>query len=62
MFLVREDWIFKAWGSIPPMPVGRGEELPAQPLVHRQDEPIQLSLGMVASQQSPLPFHWMRRL
>jgi hypothetical protein len=27
------------------------------PLVHRQDEPTGLSLGMVASQQSLLPFH-----
>jgi hypothetical protein len=31
-------------------------------LVHRQDEPTKLSLGMVASQQSPLPFHLVRRL
>jgi hypothetical protein len=29
----------------------------ARPLVHRQDEPTRLSLGMVASQQSPLLFH-----
>jgi len=42
--------------------LGPSEDLPARPLVHRQDEPIQLSLGMVASQQSPLPFHRMRRL
>jgi hypothetical protein len=27
------------------------------PSVHRQDESARLSLGMVASQQSPLPFH-----
>ena len=31
-------------------------------LVHRQDEPTKLSLGMVASQQSPLSFHSVRRL
>jgi hypothetical protein len=37
-------------------------EIPARPLVHRQDEPTKLSLGMVASQQSPLPFHLVRRL
>jgi hypothetical protein len=41
---------------------GPGEDFLVRPLVHRQDEPIQLSLGMVASQQSLLPFHWMRRL
>jgi hypothetical protein len=29
----------------------------ARPLVHRQDKSARLSLGMVASQQSPLPFH-----
>ena len=34
-----------------------GRALAARPLVHRQDEPAKLSLGMVASQQSPLPFH-----
>jgi hypothetical protein len=50
-------------GSIPPMLVEGGrEDIRAQPLVHRQDEPAKLSLGMVASQQSPLPFHLVRRL
>ena len=34
---------------------GPGEDDPAQPSVHRQDEPARLFLGMVASQQSPLP-------
>jgi len=56
------DWIFKAWGSIPPMVVMAGRGCPTRPLVHRQDEPTRLSLGMVASQQSPLPFHLVRRL
>jgi hypothetical protein len=32
---------------------GSGEDTPARPLVHRQDEPTKLSLGKVASQQSP---------
>jgi hypothetical protein len=39
-----------------------GEVVRVRPLVHRQDEPAKLSLGMVASQQSPLPFHLVRRL
>jgi len=30
---------------------------PARLSVHCQDEPARLSLGMIASQQSPLPFH-----
>jgi hypothetical protein len=29
---------------------------------HRLDEPTRLSLGMVASLQSPLPFHLARSL
>jgi hypothetical protein len=37
--------------------LGPSEGIPARPAVHRQDEPTKLSLGMVASQQSPLPFH-----
>jgi hypothetical protein len=34
----------------------------ARPGFHRLDEPTRLSLGMVASQQSPLPFHLARSL
>ena len=36
---------------------GPDEALPVRPPVHRRDEPTKLSLGVVASQQSPLPFH-----
>ena len=41
-----------------------GEDIAARPLVHRQDEPTKLSLGSPRrpSQQSPLPFHLVRRL
>jgi len=39
-----------------------GKGILARPLVHRQDEPAKLSLGMVASQQRPLPFHLVRPL
>jgi hypothetical protein len=45
------------WGLSLRCMLGPGESLYARPLVHRQDEPTKLSLGMVASQQSPLPFH-----
>ena len=38
-----------------------GEDILVRPLVHRRDEPTRLSLGMVASQQSPLPFHLVKR-
>ena len=47
-------------GSTPPMSVLAGRGFPVRPSVHRQDEPTKLSLGMVASQQSPLPFHLVR--
>ncbi len=33
-----------------------GEGMSARPLVHCRNEPTKLSLGMVASQQSPPPF------
>src|SRR5712664_4934613 len=47
--------IFKAWGSFDPMKLGKSARgIPA--LYHRLDEPTKLSLGMVASLQSPLPF------
>src|SRR6266567_8577522 len=47
--------IFKAWGSFDPMEFGESARgIPA--LHHRLDEPARLSLGMVASLQSPLPF------
>jgi hypothetical protein len=45
-------------GSIPLMCfLGASKDVSARPLVHHQDEPARLSLGVVASQQSPLPFH-----
>ena len=57
-FWRRGIWIFKAWRVYPSdVCWGRARIVPARPLVHRQDEPTRLSLGMVASQQSPLPFH-----
>jgi hypothetical protein len=56
--LLTTHWIFKAWRVYPSdasfLP---GEAVPTRPLVHRRDEPARLSLGMVASQQSLLPFH-----
>jgi len=56
-------WIFKAWRVYPSNVCFRsGEAVPARPLVHRRDEPARLSLGMVASQQSPLPFHLAKQL
>jgi hypothetical protein len=57
------DWIFQAWGVYPSDDgFGHGEDILTMPLVHRQDEPTRLSLGMVASQQSPLLFRLVRRL
>jgi hypothetical protein len=45
-------------GSIPLMcSFGASKDVSARPLVHHQDEPARLSLGVVASQQSLLPFH-----
>jgi hypothetical protein len=42
-------------GSFDPMKFGESAKgIPA--LYHRLDEPTKLSLGMVASLQSPLPF------
>jgi hypothetical protein len=56
-----KHWIFKAWRVYPSDVSFRpGEALPARPLVHRRDEPAKLSLGMVASQQSQLPFRLAR--
>jgi len=42
-------------GSFDPMEVGRRKNELLRP-VHRLDEPAGISLGMVASPQSPLPF------
>ena len=56
-FLVGWLWIFKAW-RVYPSDVCRGRAgFPRPALVHRQDEPARLSLGVVASQQSQLLFH-----
>jgi hypothetical protein len=56
-----KHWIFKAWRVYPSDACLRpGEAVPARPLVHRRDEPARLSLGMVASQQSLLPFRLAR--
>src|SRR5271165_4447619 len=58
-----EAWIFKAcWVYPSDVCQGPSEDNPARPFVHRQDEPTKLSLGVVASQQSPLLFHLVRRL
>ncbi len=49
--------IFKARGSTDPMSFFTGGVTGTPPLFcHRVDESIGLSLGMVASPQSPLPF------
>jgi len=49
-------WIFKALGSTDPMCFLKSAEARPPRSGHRLDEPTRLSLGMVASQQSPLPF------
>jgi hypothetical protein len=36
--------------------------VPVRPLVHHQDEPAKLSLGMFNSQRSPFPFYLVGRL
>jgi hypothetical protein len=41
---------------------GRAREESSRARDHRLDEPTKLSLGMVASLQSPLPFHLARSL
>src|SRR5260370_3213280 len=52
---------FQGMGSFDPMKVGKSAKgTPA--LYHRLDEPTQLSLGIVASLQSPLPFRWAESL
>ena len=50
--------IFKALGSFDPM-MGweAAQEARSGAADHRLDEPTKLSLGMVASLQSPPPFH-----
>jgi hypothetical protein len=48
---------FQGIGVYPSDDFGDRRRYAARPSVHRQDEPARLSLGMVASQQSPLLFH-----
>ena len=52
---------FQGIGSTDPMCLGKSAkgELPRS---HRLDEPAKLSLGLVASLQSPLPFHLAKSL
>jgi hypothetical protein len=58
-----KHWIFKAWRVYPSDACfWSGEAVPARPSVHRRDEPARLSLGMVASQQSLLPFRLAKQL
>src|SRR5437868_2362485 len=47
---------FQGMGSFDPMEVGQRKNKSSRPPVHRLDEPTELSLGMVASPQCPLPF------
>ena len=55
--------IFKALGSFDPMMDWEAAQEPRSGAAdHRLDEPTRLSLGMVASPQSPLLFHLARLL
>jgi hypothetical protein len=55
--------IFKALGSFDPMRIWEAaQEARSSAADHRLDEPTWLSLGMVASLQSPLPFHLAKSL
>ena len=54
------EGIFKAWGSIVRWLLAcnrRCWRIGSRSAEHRFDEPARLSLGMVASRQSPPPFH-----